>query len=101
MNPIKNNIIQALNIENLPETEREDIILRVGTLIYQNVLMRVLETMPDKDQDAFEKMLDNNAQPEEIFAFLKNHVQNFEKIVEEEAIKFKDKASGIMSQIGE
>ena len=99
MNPIKNKIINALNIENLSEKEKEEIILRVGTLIYQNVLMRVMETMPEKDQDEFEKLLDNNAKPEEVFTFLKNNVKDFEKIINEEAEKFKDKASVMMSEI--
>ena len=100
MNPIQKNITHALDIEGLPVEEQQEIILRVGGIIYQNVLMRVMETMPDTDQDEFEKLLDKNAQPEEIFSFLKNKVQNFEKIIEEESTQFKDKASNIMSQIG-
>jgi len=99
MNPIKNNIISSLNLDNLPEKEKEEIVLRIGSIIYQNVLMRVMEIMPDKDQDEFEKLLDNNAKPEEVFAFLKNSVRDFEKIVNEEAEKFKDKASVMMSEI--
>lgn len=100
MNPIQKNIVSALELENLPLEERQEIILRVGALIYQNVLMRAMETMTEKDQDKFEKILDKNAGPEEIFAFLKDKTKDFEKIIEEEANKFKDKTSGIMSQIG-
>jgi len=99
MNPIKNNIISALNMDNLPEKEKEDIIISIGSLIYQNVLMRVLETMPDKKQDEFEKLLDNNAQPEEVFSFLRENVDDFEKIIDEEVEKFKDKASMLMNEI--
>ena len=99
MNPIKNNIIEVLNIENLPEKDQEEIITQIGSVIYQNVLMRVMETMPNSKQDEFEKLLDANAEGEEIFDFLKNSVKDFEKIVVEEALKFKDKASNIMSQI--
>lgn len=99
MNPIKNNIISSLNLDNLPEKEQEEIIIRIGSIIYQNVLIRVMETTADKEQDEFEKLLDNNAKPEEIFSFLKNNVKDFEKIVNEEAEKFKDKASVMMSEI--
>ncbi|MFA6324821.1 MAG: DUF5663 domain-containing protein [Candidatus Paceibacterota bacterium] len=99
MNPIKNNIINALNIENLSKEEQEDIILQVGSVIYQNVLMRTMETMPENIVDEFEKQLDNNTEPEQIFDFLKNNVKDFEKIIEEESIKFKDKASMIMGEI--
>jgi hypothetical protein len=100
MNPIQKNIESALELENLSPEERQEIILRVGALIYQNVLMRVMETMSEEDQNEFEKLLDGNAKPEEIFMFLKNKVNNFEEIILEESIKFKEKSSNTMNQIG-
>lgn len=100
MNPIQKNISDTLELENLPLEERQEVILRVGALVYQNVLMRVMEIMTEKDQDEFEKLLDKSAGPEEIFTFLKDRVEDFEKIIKEEALKFKDKASDIMGQIG-
>lgn len=101
MNPIQKNIVNALQLENLPPEEQQEIIIRIGTVIYQNVLMRVMEVMTEKDQDEFEKLLDKNANPEDIFAFLKDKIKDFEKIIDEEAIKFRDKSDNIMNQIGE
>ena len=100
MNTIQKNISSALEINSLPPEEQQEIILRVGALIYQNVLIRVIEMMTEKDQDEFEKLLDKNANPEDIFSFLKEKIKDLEKIIDEEAIKFKDKASNIMDQIG-
>ncbi len=100
MNPIKKNITNVLEIDALPIEEQQEIILSVGTLIYQNVLMRIMETIAEEEQNEFEKLLDNNAGPDEVFSFFKNRVENFESIIEEEALKFKEKSSNIMSQIG-
>ena len=100
MNPIKDNIIKDLELNKLSPEEQEETLLRVGNIIYQNVLMRVLEVMPDKDQDEFEKILDGNGSAEEIFTFLKNKNPNFEQIIMEESKKFNNHASDIMSQIG-
>jgi len=100
MNPIEKNIIEVLGLENLPKEEAEEILIRTGAIIYENVLLRVMETMTEKDQDDFEKILDNKEKPEEIFSFLQNRVKDFEKIVKEEAEKFKNKTSNIMDQIG-
>ena len=101
MNPIEKNIIEILGLENLPREEAEEILIRTGAVIYENVLLRVMETMTEKDQDDFEKILDAEGKPEEIFSFLKERVKDFEKIVKEEAEKFKNKTSNIMDQIGE
>ncbi|MDO8659787.1 MAG: DUF5663 domain-containing protein [Candidatus Parcubacteria bacterium] len=100
MNPIQQNITNVLELDKLTPEERQETLIRVGALIYQNVLMRVMEMMTEQNQDEFEKMLDNNAKPEEIFMFLKNKVPDFEKIIDEEANKFKNKANSIMDQIG-
>jgi len=100
MNSIQKNINNALELDNLPAEEQQEIMLRIGTLIYQNILIRVMEIITDEDQDEFEKLLDSNKKPEEIFSFLKNKVQDFEKIIAEEALKFKNKSDNIMSQIG-
>ena len=100
MNPIKNNIANVLNIDNLPEADQEKILADIGSVIFQNVLMRVLEKMSEKDQNSFEKLLDQNGTQEEIFNFLNSKTKNLSEIIEEEAIKFKDSATNIMSQIG-
>ena len=100
MNPIQKNIIEILELDKLLPEEQEEFIIRTGAVIYQNVLMRAMETMSEKDQDDFEKILDNNGSPQEIFGFLKDKVPDFEKIIAEEAEKFKIKKSDIMSQIG-
>jgi len=100
MQTIQKEITNLLSLDNLLPEEREEIILRVGALIYQNIMTRALEIMSEADQDEFEKMLDAQSGPEEIFVFLKNKVPNFEEIMKEEAEKFKNKATGIMDQIG-
>jgi len=100
MNPIKNNIANVLNIDNLPEADQEKILADIGSVIFQNVLMRVLEKMSEKDQNSFEKLLDQNGTQEEIFNFLNSKTKNLSEIIEEEATKFKDSATNIMSQIG-
>mgnify|MGYP001608058121 FL=1 len=100
MNPIEKNITDALDLSALPVEEQQEILIRTGTVIYQNVLMRVMEILTEEEQNEFEKLLDNEAKPEKIFSFLKNKVKDLEKIIEEEASKFKNKANDIMSQIG-
>jgi hypothetical protein len=100
MNSISKKISETLNLENLPLDDRQEVIIRIGALVYQNVLMRSMEIMTEQDKDEFEKMLDKNADIEEVFIFLKEKVKDLEKIIEEEAIKLKNKSDKIMGQIG-
>ncbi len=99
MNPIKENIIEILGLDKLSQTEREDILLSIGSIIYQEVLMRVMETMSDKNKDEFEKLLDENSKPEEIFEFFRNKAPDFEKIIKEETEKFESNTSSLLNEI--
>ncbi len=100
MNSLNDKIKNSLDITGLPESEQEEIILRVGGLIYQNVLLRVLETMGARDKTSFDALLDKNPSQEEVFLFLTEKIPNLQELIDEEAIKFKEKSSNIMDQIG-
>jgi hypothetical protein len=99
-NSLQQHIADALSLDSLSPEEQQEMLLRAGAVIYQNVLIRVLEVLSDTDQDEFEKLLDSSASQEELFGFLKLKVPGLETIVKEEAQKFKNKSSDIMGQIG-
>ena len=93
MNPIKENIIKSLGLTNLGSEEKEDLLFRIGFLIYQNFLMRAMETLSNEDKSEFEKILDNNGKAEDILDFFKKKVSNFEEIINTETEKFRNEAS--------
>ncbi|MDP2788690.1 MAG: DUF5663 domain-containing protein [bacterium] len=97
---IQKSIAEILEAENLLPEEVEELLLRVGALIYQNVMTRAVESLTDEEQNKFEKILDKQSEPEEIFTFLKNKVPGFEEIIKEESEKFRNKSAKIMGQIG-
>ena len=70
MDPIQQKISQTLDIQNLSPEEQEEILLRSGAIIYQEILMRAMESMGESNQEKFERLLDNNTAPEELFDFL-------------------------------
>ncbi len=100
MTTIQKHIADFLDVDALLPEQKEEILIRVGALVYQNVIIRALEVMLEVDQDEFEKMLDKKARPDEIFNFLNDKVPGLEEIIKEEAEKLKNKSSGIMDKIG-
>ena len=97
---LRQTIINAYNLGSLPEEEQNDIIERIGSLIFQGILMRVMEGMPENLQSEFEDMLDKDASPEMIIGFLRENVSDFENIAKEEAEKFQRESMSVMNQIG-
>src|SRR3989344_906294 len=97
---LKVNIISALGIDNLPPKEQEDIITRVGALIFQKVMMRVMDELDENDQDILEKLVDQGSTPEVLFDFLREKEPNLSVIIREESAKFKQESLNIINQIG-
>ncbi len=97
---LRQTIVNAYNLGSLPESEQDDIIERIGSLIFQSILMRVMEDMSEGDQNKFEDLLDADASPEIIVGFLRDNVSNFEEISKEEAEKFQRESMSVMNQIG-
>jgi len=97
---LRQTIVSAYNIGSLPPEEQDGIIERIGSLIFQSILMRVMENMPESAQTEFENLLDTDASPETIMEFLRGNVEDFETIAREEAEKFQRESMGVMNQIG-
>lgn len=100
MDTLKQTIIGMYNLEALPTDKQDEMIQEIGSLIFQNVLMRVVPSMSDAKQSELEKMFETNSTPESLFAFLNQEVSDFQMIVSEEAKHFKEESESIMSQIG-
>ena len=97
---INNNIIKILGIDALPEAEQKEAMEKLGALVYQEVMLRVLDIMSEEDKDAFEKLIEKNPDPEIMFAYLSEKVPNIDTIVSEEAQKLREESANIMGQIG-
>lgn len=97
---INDNIIKILGIDALPTDQQKEAMERLGALVYQEVMLRVLDIMSEEDKDAFEKLIAQNPYPEIMFTFLEEKVQNIDDIVKEEAEKLRTESADIMSEIG-
>lgn len=97
---LKQNIINDLGIGALPQEQQEEALFSIGNIIFQKVLIRVIESMAEADKDAFEKILsEKNNKPETILNFLRSKVANLDEIVNEEVRKFKQESADIMKSI--
>lgn len=90
---IRENIITMFNIAELPEDKQEETINRIGGIIFQSVLMRVLPMLSEEDLADYEKLLDNNVAPDELMNYFGEKVPNFLQIVAEESENFRAEAA--------
>ena len=104
MNNILNeNIIKYLGLEKLDEKKQEETLLRIGKVIYQAVMMRVVDLLDEQSQSEFDKLLEEVGQDEtkqnEVMEFLKAKISNLDEIAKEEIIKFKEETVSVMGNL--
>jgi len=97
---INNNIIVTLGINTLPIEQQKEAMEKLGAIVYQEVMLRVLDILSEEEKNQFEKIIEVDPDPEIMFTFLGEKVPNLDQIVNEKAQKLRDEASDILSEIG-
>lgn len=99
-NKINKNIVTTLGINTLPVEKQKEAMERLGAIVYQEVMLRVLDILTEEDKNEFEKLIEKDPNPEKMFEFLSNKITNLEEIVKEEAEKLREESAEIISEIG-
>ncbi len=99
MNPLLQKIGEEFGLSTLPPEKQEELLTRIGGIIYKSVLMRALDHMSESEQNEFETLLDQDKNPEELFAFLQEKVPTIETIIKEESDAFKNEMTNVMNQV--
>jgi hypothetical protein len=86
-NKINKKIIGILEIDELPIDQQKRAMEELGPIVYQEIMVRVLDKMNEEDRKGFEELIAKDPDPETMFAYLSEKVPDVEQIAEEEAEK--------------
>ncbi len=92
-------IIEVFNLSNLPEEQRQETVSRIGGIIFKNVLVRILPLFNKEELDEYDRLVDSNVEPDDLFDFFFDKVPDFLNIVLEEVELFKNEAVEISKQM--
>ncbi|MFA6257126.1 MAG: hypothetical protein WCT29_02900 [Candidatus Paceibacterota bacterium] len=96
---VRKNIINLFEIDKLPEEKREETIARIGKIIFQTVLVRVLPLLEEKDLAEYNKLMTDGAAPDAVLDFFFEKVPLFLEIVAEETENFRRESAEILRRI--
>lgn len=78
-------IAKEWELSKLPESKREEMVNRIGRIIYQAVLVRTLDILSEDEQNELDEIMNKNSTtPKDIFIFLKKKIPTFDELVREE-----------------
>ncbi len=95
---IKNNLFTLFEIDKMSEAEQEETIARIGKIIFDAVLIRVLPMLKDEELKEYDKLLDTNPEPEGVLDFFFEKIPNFLAIMVEESEKFRQESEAELAK---
>jgi hypothetical protein len=98
-NEVRQNIINLFEIEKLPENKQEETISKIGQIIFQSVLMRILPLLEEDDLAAYDKLIEEKAMPDAVLEFFFDKVPSFLDIVAEESENLRKESAEVLKQI--
>jgi hypothetical protein len=67
-------IVEALSLADLPDEEREQILLDIQELVFKSTMVRLVDRMDDATRADFTTLMERDAGEEEVEEFLKTRV---------------------------
>lgn len=96
MDTNQQSIMDAFGFDKLPEDQQADLYQRIGTVLFQGIMLRVLEDMSEADQDALDAFVAAHPDdPEALFGYLREHVADFDQLLADEVARFRASAMEI------
>jgi hypothetical protein len=88
-------IIDMFNLGSLDPERQEEMVLKLGELVFEAALARALSGMEEADRIALEAKIDDKLSPEAFLAMVNEKVPNFQEILSEELTELKKQADTI------
>ena len=83
MNTSVQTILDALEVNELPAAEQEEILGDLNDLVFKGTLIRLLERMDTPAREAFEELLSKDAPEEVLKAFIQQNAPDAHNAVSE------------------
>ncbi len=89
-NILSKDIIKEWGLESLSPDKQEEMVERIGRILYQAILVRSLDILSEQEQEEFDQLLDKDeTTPQMALAFLESKIPTFQVLLREEKINLK------------
>lgn len=89
-NQIQQTIIDELGLSDLPQEKKDALLTKMMEVVLQRIFLETMEKLSEADQEAYSKMIDADATPEELDAFIKQKINGYDQMVADIIGNFKE-----------
>lgn len=106
MPPVSNmreQMVREWGLQGLPTEEQDDAIEKIGSILYQSIVLRATEGLDDAVLARFDQFAENNGENMDAamaLDWLREHVSDLDRIREEEITKLKHRVLNVPAEFG-
>lgn len=95
---LEKDISELIGINDAPAAERDDMLVRIGELILEAVILRVIADLSEENTAALEAYLQTDPEPEALLLKLEEFSPNIDTLFGEEVLAFKRECVAVMER---
>ena len=95
------NLIQELGLENLPEKNKQDLVVSLAEGLQMRIATRVLVMLTEEQKESFDKLIETQNSDQAINDFLAKAIPNYDEIMADEYLKFREEVLATNSKVQE
>lgn len=87
---LPNLLIEELGLSDLPQEKQEKLLIRMTEVVLKRIFVETVEKLSEADQEAYSKMMEENASPEDVEKFLNEKISGYDALVKKIVDDFKE-----------
>ncbi|MFA6194022.1 MAG: hypothetical protein WC726_04135 [Parcubacteria group bacterium] len=95
---LQKTIIEELGMQNISQEQQEELLAKMGDVLFKRVLLETLEILSEEDQKIFGEMVDAKKSAEEVEEFLKSKIENYDEFVKKVSDDFRKELTGMKEE---
>lgn len=83
-------LIEDLGIGNLPQDKQNELIIKMTEVLLKRIFLETMERLGENGREEYERMTEGEMIPDQVEAFFKEKIHDYEEMVEKIVVEFKE-----------
>jgi len=83
------NLIQELELEDLPEKNKQDLIVSLAESLQMRISTRILVMLTEDEKEELDRLTKESTDEKAVASFLEKKIPNYDQILADEYLKFR------------
>lgn len=82
-------LVKDLGIDSLPQEKQEGLIIKMTEVLLKRIFIETMDKLGEKGREEYEKMMEGKVEPEQVEAFFKDRIRDYDGMVQSIIEEFK------------